>query len=238
MAAPGGATGDRRPLASRSWPVMGRLAAALARGGVSPNAISVAGMVLGVVGGLALAATGVWGSQEVAAITLGQRALFGAGAVCIQARLLCNLLDGMVAVEGGRASAVGELYNELPDRVSDAATLIGAGYALTGVPEAGFVAAIFAVLTAYVRAVGKGAGQGSDFSGIMSKPRRMAVMTGACVAMALLPGAWVGRVALSVRSVEVGLVGVVLCVVAVGSGVTCVGRTVRLAARLKGVQVP
>ena len=29
-------------------------------------------------------------------------------------RLLCNLLDGMVAVEGGKRSKSGELYNDVP----------------------------------------------------------------------------------------------------------------------------
>lgn len=222
--------GDRRPLASRSWPVMARAAGALARAGVSPNAISVAGMVFGAACGGALAATGLVGSGQVDSITPGQRVLFACAAACAQLRLLCNLLDGMVAVEGGRASAVGELYNELPDRVSDTAALIGAGYALTGVPEAGFVAALFAVLTAYVRAVGKGAGRGSDFAGVMSKPRRMAVLTGACCAVALLPGPWTGAAHVG----GCGFMGVVAWIVAAGSAATCLGRTRRLARRLRG----
>ena len=36
-------------------------------------------------------------------------------------RLWCNMLDGMVALAAGAASRRGELVNELPDRVSDAA---------------------------------------------------------------------------------------------------------------------
>ncbi len=233
MPAPAPTTGDRRPLASRSWPIMQRVAAALARAGVSPNAISLAGMVFGVAGGAALATTDSLGAAELTHITPVQRVLFAAAAVCVQLRLLCNLLDGMVAVEGGRASPVGELYNELPDRVSDAATLIGAGYALSGSPEAGFVAALFAVLTAYVRAVGKGAGQGSDFSGIMSKPRRMALMTAACVAVSVLPGAWMARLAVDVHNLHLPFMGVVLSITAIGSACTCLGRTRRLAAKLR-----
>jgi len=46
-----------------------------------------------------------------------------------QLRLTGNMLDGMVALASGRASKVGELYNEIPDRVSDAAVFIGAGFA-------------------------------------------------------------------------------------------------------------
>ena len=37
---------------------------------------------------------------------------------------------------------MGELYNEVPDRVSDAATLIGLGHAAEGWPVLGFLAAI------------------------------------------------------------------------------------------------
>ena len=43
--------------------------------------------------------------------------LFLVAAVCVQLRLLANLLDGMVAVGSGQASRIGELYNEVPDRV-------------------------------------------------------------------------------------------------------------------------
>jgi phosphatidylglycerophosphate synthase len=74
------------------------------------------------------------------------------GAAAVQLRLLCNLLDGLVAIEGGRGSATGELFNELPDRVSDVLALVAAGYAVTWVawaPELGWAAALAAVLTAY-----------------------------------------------------------------------------------------
>ena len=46
-----------------------------------------------------------------------------------QLRLTANMLDGMVALASCRDSKVGELYNEVPDRVSDAAVFIGVGYA-------------------------------------------------------------------------------------------------------------
>jgi phosphatidylglycerophosphate synthase len=48
-------------------------------------------------------------------------------AAAIQLRLLCNLLDGMLAVEGGLKTPLGELYNEIPDRLADVAILAGAG---------------------------------------------------------------------------------------------------------------
>ncbi len=99
------------------------------------------------------------------------------GAVCVQLRLLGNMFDGMVAILQERASAVGELYNEVPDRVSDAATLIGFGFAITSSPWLGLVAALLAVFTAYVRAMGKVAGAHQEFCGPMAKPQRMVVVT-------------------------------------------------------------
>ena len=48
--------------------------------------------------------------------------------VCMQSRLLCNLFDGMVAIEGGKKSANGDLYNDMPDRFADALFIIPIGY--------------------------------------------------------------------------------------------------------------
>src|SRR5258708_11125704 len=115
---------ERRPIGSRNWRVFQLLADSMARKGVSPNAISLAGMVCGVAAGAALATT-PHADRWTWLIWL-------AAALLIQMRLLANLFDGMVAIASGRASAVGELYNEVPDRVSDAAILIGAGYAVGG----------------------------------------------------------------------------------------------------------
>src|SRR5439155_982956 len=107
--------------------------------------------------------------------------------------LLCNLLDGMVAIEGGLQSKSGDVFNEVPDRVSDALILVGAGYAtapalgLAWAGALGSAAALLAVLTAYVRALGAALGTGQDFRGPMAKPHRMAALTAACLAGAFEP---------------------------------------------------
>nr|MBA3686446.1 CDP-alcohol phosphatidyltransferase family protein [Planctomycetota bacterium] len=109
----------------------------------------------------------------------GDIALLIGAAVCIQLRLLCNLLDGMVAVEGGLRSPTGELWNDVPDRFADVLILVPVGYA-TGVawgPELGWVAGMAALLTAYQRWLGAGVGRGQDFGGPLAKPQRMAVLT-------------------------------------------------------------
>jgi phosphatidylglycerophosphate synthase len=173
---------ERRPLASRSTAWARAASSFLVRRGASPNGISVAGLAFGCCAGAAFAATRRLPDAE--------RWLLLAAAAAIQLRLLCNLLDGMVAVECGRRSPVGELYNEAPDRLSDAATLIGAGYAAGAEPVWGWAAACVAVWVAYVRALGKTAGAPNDFCGPMAKPHRMALMTAVAAWLAVTPAEW------------------------------------------------
>jgi len=108
-------------------------------------------------------------------------------AVCVQMRLLCNLMDGMLAVEGGLKSPSGDLYNEFPDRLAD--TLILAGVGLAGgtalAQTLGWVAACGALMTACVRMHGASLTGAHDFRGPMAKPHRMALVTGLCLVMTL-----------------------------------------------------
>src|SRR4029453_10834989 len=104
--------------------------------------------------------------------------------------LTANMLDGRVALASGRASKTGELYNEVPDRVSDAAVFIGAGFAWGGNVALGYIATILAIFTAYVRAAGKIAGAHNEFCGPMAKQHRMLVVTVACLYSAVVPRSW------------------------------------------------
>jgi len=173
---------ERRPIAARRWGSVRALAGWLARRGVSPNAVSIAGLACGVGAGAALAATTL-------APAYARAAWVGAAAL-ILLRAAANMLDGMVAVEFGRASPVGELYNEVPDRVSDAAMLIGLGYASGGVPWLGYTAACAALLVAYVRAVGRAAGAPQEFGGVMAKQRRMFIVAAVALYLGLAPQRW------------------------------------------------
>lgn len=71
---------------------------------------------------------------------------------------------------------MGELFNEVPDRVSDIAILIGAGYAAGGNATLGLLAALVAVLVAYVRAEGTVVGASQQYCGPMAKPERMVII--------------------------------------------------------------
>jgi phosphatidylglycerophosphate synthase len=149
--------------------------------------------------------------------------LFLGGALMVQGRLLCNLLDGMVAIEGGKKTKSGEIFNELPDRIADPIILIGAGYCLGANPLLGWAAGVLALLTAYVRALGVAAGASQQFCGPMAKPHRMAVITIAAVAQAVL--IW--------TRVTFPLISWALAVICVGCVITIIRRTARIIAELE-----
>jgi phosphatidylglycerophosphate synthase len=174
---------DRRPIRSRNLRIWIALARVLSRWGVSANAISIFGMLACVWAGACLAATGIADGPTARALWIG-------AALIIQLRLLCNMLDGMVAIERGIASPVGELYNEIPDRISDMAALIGLGYAAGSNASLGFLAALLAVFVAYVRAAARAAGAPNDFRGPMAKQQRMFVVTLVSAFTGLAPVAW------------------------------------------------
>ena len=215
-----GTDGDRRPLTTRDTRWAKALAAALARRRVAPNAISMASIVAAALGGMALAL--VPDAQE----TWQRAALYVGAAAMIQLRLCCNMIDGMVAVEGGLRSKTGDVFNELPDRVADLLLIAGAGYAARAIPHAvelGWIATSIALITAYVRALGKSVGAGSHFLGPMAKPHRMACLTVAClIAAALAGGEQHARVVLAA-----------LFVIAIGGVITLARRTRRILAELE-----
>ena len=172
----------RRPLTSRNTKWARGTAQWLARHGLRPNQISILSLLSGCLACAALVVAGLMTHS-------GRGLLFLVAAVFIQLRLLCNLFDGMVAVEGGFKTKSGEIYNELPDRFSDAAILVAAGYAVPAsecLHTLGWLAATLSIMTAYVRALGASVGCSQYFIGPMAKPQRMALLTVVCVAMCVL----------------------------------------------------
>jgi phosphatidylglycerophosphate synthase len=161
-------------------------------------------------------------------------ALFIAAAVLMQLRLLANMLDGMVAVESGVASPVGELFNEVPDRVSDTAMFIGAGYAQGSHPALGYVAACLALFVAYLRAQGKVAGAHQEFCGPMAKPQRVFSITLIALFCGVLPSAWQEQVTdVGVWDLHGGLMAWGLVLVILGITLTAIRRLQRIARALR-----
>ena len=176
------ANGDRRPIKSRESNWAKAIAAWLARRGVSANQISISGMAFAIGAGAAL----VLADQGSG----GGRSLFALAAALAFLRLLANMFDGMVAVEQGRSTPGGALYNEIPDRISDAAIFAGAGMVPGATLELGLGAASVSIFVAYVRAADRVAGAPSDFRGPMAKQQRMAVIIAACLFLTITPAAW------------------------------------------------
>ena len=211
---------DRRPVATRNRKWAQAATVWLASRNVSPNAISIAGMCACIVAGIALAATSI----------ADDRILWIIAALGAQLRLTANILDGMVALASGRASKTGELYNEVPDRISDAAVFIGAGFAWGGNVTLGYIAIILAVFTAYIRAAGKIAGAPNEFCGPMAKQHRMLVITLICLYSAITPRSWQ---VITFNDSQIGLMSIGLVIIIAGCAITVVRRLSRIAHALK-----
>jgi phosphatidylglycerophosphate synthase len=200
---------NRRPIKTRSHGWAKALSTWCVTKGISPNQISVAS---------------VWFAMVGAGALMMFPALVGPiiCLVCIQMRLVCNLIDGMVAIEGGQKSAVGSLYNEFPDRIADSLFLVALGYA-AGFGQIGWFAALAAALTAYVRVFGGSLGLPQSFMGPMAKQHRMAVMT----------------LGLALHCVESALYGthnvlvITVVTIVIGSLMTCGTRTMAINQALK-----
>lgn len=213
--------GNRRPVKSRGSAWASALAAGLARAGVSPDLISALSVAFALLGFGAFALSGL--SEG------GPRIVWlGLAILTIQLRLVCNVIDGLVAVEHGKGGPAGPIWNELPDRLSDALFLVGAGYAALPASESlgpalGWLCAVLAVLTAYVRELGRGLGRRADFTGPLAKPQRMGLLTAVTV-LSMLEGVWEGRG-------QVMLWG--LALIAALTALTAVNRTRNLARGLR-----
>lgn len=157
----------RRPLASRSTRWAAFLATAAVRAGFTADGISLLSLLFALGGAAGL----LWLERPWGLL---------ACAAGVQLRLLCNLLDGMVAIEGGKKSKLGALFNEVPDRAADSVFLVALGYGI-GMPWLGWLAALAAAITAYIRVLGGTLGLPQDFRGPMAKPHRMAVLTVGCL---------------------------------------------------------
>jgi phosphatidylglycerophosphate synthase len=200
---------NRRPIAARSTGWAQSLARALARANITPNSVSVFSVLFAIAGAALLIE---WPTAVGLVLC----------AACVQGRLVCNLIDGMIAVEGGRKTPLGPLYNEFPDRIADSVLIVALGLAC-GLAAWGWFGALAAALTAYVRVFGGALGLAQDFRGPMAKQHRMALMTAGCIAGAFEQMFSPTRYALAAACL----------VIAVGSAITCVTRTLAIARQLK-----
>lgn len=199
----------RRPLKVREVNIIQAVARYLCEKDITPNKISVTSILFAAFAAAALILyqqQGDWWLPIIAALF-------------IQFRLLCNLFDGMVAVEGGKHTKSGELFNDIPDRIADPLILVSCGYAISHVKygiELGWLAGIFAVMTAYVRTLSASIGAPVNFQGPMAKQHRMAIITVACLIAAVESGYGTNHYALFYA----------LVIIVAGSAITVVRRAV------------
>ena len=201
---------NRRPLTSRNTAWAARLASWAVAREITPNQISQASMVFAALGFLLFWLSTNGGILQFLCLILA--------AATVQARLVCNLIDGMVAIEGGKGAKDGPFWNEAPDRVSDLLFFAGAGLA-AGRPDLGLLAAALAVATAYIRELGRAEGFAPDFSGPLAKPQRMAVLTAGTILAALYATGWT--------------LTATLWIIVVGTAITILRRSLTLIGKLK-----
>lgn len=211
---------DRRPLKTRERGWAKALASLLVRWRVQPNVISIFSIVFAFGAGAALIA-----SRNTEG--LNRVLLLIAAAAGIQLRLLCNLFDGMVAVEGKMGSKTGDIFNELPDRIADPLIIVPVGYAIirfyTLAPALGWCAGLLAVMTAYVRVLAGSVRAKQDFVGPMAKQHRMATLT-----IAIIVDAAAGYFRFRDYALMLALIAIIL-----GTIITMIRRTGRIAAELE-----
>ncbi|MFZ4772027.1 MAG: CDP-alcohol phosphatidyltransferase family protein [Ferruginibacter sp.] len=199
----------RRPLKTRNVAIIQWFARKLCQTGISPNQISVLSSVF------AMGASGCF-----LLLLSTQNFWFSIlAAIFIQCRLLCNLFDGLVAVEGKKGTPSGPLFNEIPDRIADSFILIAVGYAITSVAwgaTMGWFSALMAMATAYVRVLATAEGAPTKFTGPMAKPHRMAILTFACLGVPIEQYLY--------GTLDQGLI-IVLCIIGFGSVITMMRRT-------------
>ena len=206
----------RRPLTTRNTAWAGAVARACVKAGLSPNTISIASVLFAAAAAVLFSVTQDAKPRDVPWFLLG-------AALMVQGRLLCNMLDGMVAIEGGMKTKSGEIYNELPDRIADPIILVGAGYAFGSLGLLGWLAAVMALLTAYVRALGVAAGASQQFCGPMAKPHRMFTITVAAIAQAILV----------IAHNDLPILTYALALISIGCIVTIIRRTARIVRELE-----
>ena len=174
----------------------------LQRLGVTPDAVTLAAIPVGLLGGALLLLS------PAAPVVLLAVPLLAA------LRLVLNLLDGALARRTGLMHARGELYNEVGDRLADIAFLTPVAF-LPGADRTmvllGVTGAIFA---SFAGVVPRAAGGERIYRGVLSKPGRMILLAVFAVAVFIVgPEAWgpfgplllVGTILTAVERIVVGI---------------------------------
>ena len=134
--------------------------------GINSEVIAIFGMLIGILAGISFMATG-----EVA----NPRIFWISGMLLCLLRIGCIRIVRFMQSQSFRPSLEDTFFNELPERVSDAVTLIGFGFALDANPWLGLAAALSAIFSAYIRSIAfsRGANESTATSGPMTRLHRL-----------------------------------------------------------------
>ena len=207
---------QRREIKTRDRKWAQNLAKWLSNLNITPDTISVMSVVFALLSGIVYAFIGKF-PEKFYYLAPVLAILF------MQLRLLCNLLDGMVAVECKKHSTYGDIFNEFPDRLSDSFIFIGVG--IGGQSELsiilGLTLALLAMFTAYTRVLGGAIGVKQPFIGPMAKQHRMAFLTFTTLFCLISP------------AIHVKLFPIVLSIMIFGCIITVFRRVLAIAHDLK-----
>lgn len=180
--------------------------------GVSSEAVAICGMILGILAGISFMAT----SEEIHA---GLFWLLG-GTACIL-RIFCIQLDKILKHPSRDRQAEEVFFEELPERVSDAVTLIGLGFAINSNSWLGLAAALGAIFSAYVRSFGvsRGAGNHATSTGPMTRTHRLLLVTVTATLMAI---------GVAARGLPFTVPQAALCLIIIGCVATIFIRLVKI----------
>jgi len=164
-------------LRSRIGGALNPLASAIARSGISPNAITFAGFLV---------------SVASASLFYAEAPLWGGIALLLSG--FFDIIDGAVARASGKVSRWGAVLDSTLDRYSDLIVL--AAILLAGLcdPIAGSAALIGSVMVSYVRAKGELESVRMSSVGLMERAERIVVLSVAAIA----GYTWVGVIVLAV----------------------------------------
>jgi len=139
------------------------VASVLAKMGISPNAITIAGLIGAGISGYIIAVGNLW-----------------VGGIVMLVAGILDLFDGALARATGRASRFGALLDSVVDRLSEIVVLLGLLIYYLGASSSTGVVLVYlavtcSVMVSYLRARSEGLGI-ENRGGIMTRPERVALL--------------------------------------------------------------
>jgi CDP-diacylglycerol--glycerol-3-phosphate 3-phosphatidyltransferase len=159
------------------WPLV-RL---MRRAGIQPNDVTVGALILSCVAGLSIALQ----PEELWPLRLLPLVLF--------VRMALNAMDGMLAREGGQATPLGALLNELGDVSADCVLYLPLAL-VPGLPAPGIVSmCLLAVVSEMAGVIAAQLGGERSYAGPMGKSDRALLIgtLGFFLGLGFAPGEWV-----------------------------------------------